>query len=107
MANIKSAKKQAIQAEKRHAINVARKSSVKTAMKKVVDALTEGKSAADVQVLFNDAQSQFARAKGKNVVHQKTASRKVSRLALKIQKHFAAPAATASKPSAKAKAKAK
>ena len=89
MANIKSAQKQAIQAKKRHSINVARKSCVKTALKKVVEALTAGKSAADVQVLFNDAQAQFARAKGKNVLHPKTASRKVSRLALKIQKHFA------------------
>ncbi len=89
MANVKSAKKQAIQAKKRHAINTARKSSVKTAMKKVVDALTSGKSVQDVQLLFNDAQSQCARAKGKNVYHPKTTARKVSRLALKIQKHFA------------------
>jgi small subunit ribosomal protein S20 len=89
MANIKSAKKQAIQAKKRQAINTARKSSVKTAMKKVVEALTAGKPAEQVQVLFNDAQSQCARAKGKNVFHPKTTARKVSRLALKIQKHFA------------------
>ncbi len=89
MANVKSAKKQAIQAKKCQAINTARKSSVKTAMKKVVDALAAGKSVQDVQVLFNDAQSQCARAKGKNVYHPKTTARKVSRLALKIQKHFA------------------
>lgn len=94
MANVKSAKKQAIQAKKRHAINTARKSSVKTAMKKVVDALTAGKLVQDVQLLFNDAQSQCARAKGKNVYHPKTTARKVSRLALKIQKHFAALSAT-------------
>ena len=90
MANIKSAKKQAIQAKKRQAINVARKSAVKTAMKKVADALAAGKTAQEVQVLFNDAQSQYARAKGKNVLHHKTTARKVSRLALKINKHFAA-----------------
>ncbi len=93
MANIKSAKKQAIQAKKRQVINTARKSSVKTAIKKVVDALTAGQTAQQVQVLFNDAQSQCARAKGKNVLHPKTTARKVSRLALKIQKHFATPAA--------------
>jgi small subunit ribosomal protein S20 len=92
MANIKSAQKQAVQAEKRHAVNTARKSSVKTAMKKVVDALAAGQTAQAVQVLFNDAQSQCARAKGKNVLHPKTTARKVSRLALKIQKHFAASA---------------
>lgn len=93
MANIKSAKKQAVQSQKRHSINLARKSSVKTAMKKVVDALTAGKTASEVQALFNDAQSQCARAKGKNVYHPKTTARKVSRLALKIQKHFAATVA--------------
>lgn len=92
MANIKSAKKQAIQAKKRQAINTARKSSVKTAMKKVLDALASEKSAQEVQALFNDAQSQCARAKGKNVFHPKTTARKVSRLALKIQKHFTAAA---------------
>ena len=94
MANIKSAKKQAVQAKKREAINTARKSSVKTAMKKVIDAMVAGKSATEVQALFNDAQSQCARAKGKNVFHPKTTARKVSRLALKIQKHFAAATPT-------------
>jgi small subunit ribosomal protein S20 len=94
MANTKSAKKQAIQAKKRQVINTARKSSVKTAMKKVIDAMVAGKPATEVQVLFNDAQSQCARAKGKNVFHPKTTARRVSRLAIKIQKHFAAKAAT-------------
>lgn len=93
MANIKSAKKQAVQAQKRHSVNLARKSAVKTAMKKVVDALNSGKTAAEVQTLFNDAQSQCARAKGKHVFHPKTSARKVSRLAIKIQKHFAAASA--------------
>ncbi len=93
MANIKSAKKQAVQAQKRHVINLARKSSVKTAMKKVVDAMVSGKTASEVQALFNDAQAQCARAKGKNLFHPKTAARKVSRLAVKIQKHFASATA--------------
>jgi small subunit ribosomal protein S20 len=88
MANIKSAKKQAIQARKRHTVNTARKSAVKTALKKVVDGLTAKMSQDQIQVLFNDAQSQCARAKGKNVYHPKTTARKISRLAIKIQKHF-------------------
>lgn len=89
MANIKSAKKQAVQAKKRHAINTARKSAVKTALKKVSDALTAKLSEAQVSELFNNAQAQCARAKGKNVYHSKTVARKISRLALKINKHFA------------------
>lgn len=93
MANKKSAKKAARQSVKRQAINVARKTSIKTAFKKVTTAMQEGKSEAEIQKLFNDAQSKCARAKGKNTLHAKTASRKVSRLALKMKKHFSAPAA--------------
>ena len=93
MANIKSAKKQAVQAQKRHSVNLARKSAVKTAMKKVVDALNSRKTAATIQKQIKNAQSQCARAKGKHVFHPKTSARKVSRLAIKIQKHFAAASA--------------
>jgi small subunit ribosomal protein S20 len=89
MANIKSAKKQAIQSKKRHAINLARKSAVKTSLKKVNDALQDQLPADKVQALFNDAQACCARAKGKQVYHAKTVARKISRLALKINKHFA------------------
>lgn len=93
MANTQSAKKAARQSVKRHAINIARKTSIKTAFKKVATAMQEGKSEAEIQTLFNDAQSKCARAKGKGTLHQKTASRKVSRLALKVKAHFAQPAA--------------
>ncbi|MCX5923552.1 MAG: 30S ribosomal protein S20 [Candidatus Dependentiae bacterium] len=89
MANTKSAQKQILQAEKRHQCNVARKSSIKTAVKKVLTALEAGKTKDEVQVLFNDAQAQCARAKGKHTLHANTAARKVSRLALRVQSHFA------------------
>jgi small subunit ribosomal protein S20 len=92
MANIKSAKKAARKSVKRQAINVARKTAIKTAMKKVVIALQNGKTPAEVQALFNEAQSKCARAKGKGTLHHKTAARKVSRLAQKINNHFAKPA---------------
>lgn len=105
MANKKSAKKQAIQAVKRNKINVARKTAIKTAMKKVATALQEGKTVAEVQVLFNEAQAKCARAKGKNTLHPKTASRKVSRLAKKINAHFAKPATDETTPVKKAPAK--
>jgi small subunit ribosomal protein S20 len=92
MANTQSAKKAARQSVKRHAINIARKTSIKTAFKKVATAMQEGKTEVEVQTLFNDAQSKCARAKGKGTLHQNTASRKVSRLALKMKAHFAQPA---------------
>lgn len=91
MANTKSAKKRVLQSCKRHAINVARKTGIKTAMKKVTIALQEGKTPDEVQALFNEAQSKCSRARGKGTLHANTAARKVSRLALKVQAHFAAP----------------
>lgn len=106
MANTKSAKKRVLQSRKRHSINVARKTGIKTAMKKVTVALQEGKTPAEVQVLFNEAQSKCSRAKGKGTLHCNTAARKVSRLALKVQAHFAASQAektVVAKPAKKAK----
>lgn len=89
MANKKSAKKRVLQNKKRRAINMARKSAIKTAVKKVTVALTEGKAKAEVQTLFQDVQAQFARAKSKGTVHANKAARKVSRLAKQINVTFA------------------
>lgn len=90
MANTKSAQKQVLQNEKRRLINVARKSAIKTSFKKVVAALEAGKTKEEVTVLFNEVQAKYARAKSKGLFHAKTASRKVSRLALRINQTFAA-----------------
>jgi len=103
MANTKSAKKAARKSVKRHSINLARKTAIKTAMKKVVTALQDGKTAAEVQALFNEAQSKCARAKGKGTLHHKTAARKVSRLAKKINNHLAKPAEVKTEKKAPAK----
>ena len=89
MANTKSAQKQVLQNEKRRKINVARKSAIKTSFKKVIAALEAGKTKEEVTVLFNEVQAKFARAKCKNLLHANTASRKVSRLAQKINQKFA------------------
>lgn len=89
MANTKSAQKQVLQNEKRRLINLARKSAIKTSFKKVVAALEAGKTKDEVTVLFNEVQAKYARAKSKGLFHAKTASRKVSRLAQKINQTFA------------------
>ncbi|MBI2353062.1 30S ribosomal protein S20 [Candidatus Dependentiae bacterium] len=89
MANTKSAQKQMVQNEKRRLVNLARKSAIKTSIKKVVLALDAGKTKDEVIVLFNDVQAKYARAKNKGLFHAKTASRKVSRLAQKINQVFA------------------
>ena len=83
MANIKSARKRAITNEKRHQRNVARRSDVKTASKKLLEAL-EKKDIAAAQELLKVAESKIARAKGKGLYKKNTAARKVSRLAKKV-----------------------
>ncbi|MGE0010473.1 MAG: 30S ribosomal protein S20 [Candidatus Babeliales bacterium] len=82
MANIKSAKKRAIQAVKRRHQNLARKTAIKTAIKKVQVAIeAEPEKALE---LLKDVQAQLGRAKSKDVMHANTAARKLSRLAKKV-----------------------
>lgn len=83
MANIKSAKKQARRAEKRRMINLDRKSSVKTSVRKLLTAIEEGQAMATVQEMFRLAEAGISRAKRK-IMHPNTAARKVSRLAKKV-----------------------
>lgn len=84
MANLESSKKQARQNEVRRARNLARRTAVKSAVKKVLVSLEKNQSAETIQNLLKDAESKLARAKGKNVLHRKTAQRKISRLAKKV-----------------------
>lgn len=86
MANIKSAKKAAIQSEKRRVINLARRSSVKTAVKSLLSAMDAKADMAVVQNLFREAEAKISRAKSK-IMHANTASRKVSRLAKKVSSY--------------------
>jgi small subunit ribosomal protein S20 len=83
MPNIKSAKKRALQTTKRQLVNQARRSSIKTAVKKVMTAL-EGSNIELAKKLFIEAESKLARARGKGLLHHNTAARKISRLAKKV-----------------------
>ena len=80
MPNIKSAKKRVKQSEKRRLLNVARKSAIKTSIKKVLEAV-KGDDLVNAKVLLRDAEAKLARAKGKGVLHKNTVARKISRLA--------------------------
>lgn len=84
MANIKSAQKRVRQTEKKTAVNLARRTAVKTALKKVHIALKEGADTVQVQELLREAQVKLARARSKGVLPANTASRKLSRLAQKV-----------------------
>ncbi len=83
MANIKSAKKQARRAEKRRMINMDRKSSIKTDVRKLLAAIEKGETVETVQTMFRTAEACISRAKRK-IMHVNTASRKISRLAKKV-----------------------
>lgn len=83
MANIKSAKKRALTNEKRRERNVGRRSDIKTAVKKVLSALSSNDLAL-AQELLKSAESKIARASGKGVLQKNTASRKISGVAKKV-----------------------
>lgn len=85
MANHKSAKKAIRKIEARTAVNVSRRSRVKTFIKKVDEAIAGGKK--DVaQSALQKAQSEIMKAVGKNILKLNTASRKISRLSAQIKK---------------------
>jgi small subunit ribosomal protein S20 len=84
MPIIKSAKKRAKQSEKRRLVNYARKGDVKTAIKKVLDAVAE-KDFAQAKEFLRIAQAKLARARGKGLYHRNTVARKMSRLASKVK----------------------
>ena len=83
MANIKSAEKLNRQNEKRRQKNSKIKSSVRTAEKKVRKSL-ENNSNETAQVLFKEFVKKIDAAAGKDILHWKTAARKKSRLAKKV-----------------------
>jgi len=83
MPNIKSAKTRDKQSKKRYLRNFSRKSDIKTAIKKVKDAL-EGGDVTLAKQLLKDAEAKMARAAGKNVLHKNTAARKTGRLAKRV-----------------------
>ena len=79
MANIKSAKKRILVAEKRAEKNKSVRSRVKTAVKKVDAAIAANDKAAAEAALLS-ATSIIDKAAKKGVYHKNNAARKVSRL---------------------------
>ncbi|MBY5922816.1 30S ribosomal protein S20 [Ferrimonas balearica] len=84
MANIKSAKKRAIQAEKRRQHNASRRSMMRTFTKKVVAAIATGDKATATEA-FNAAQPILDRMATKGLIHKNKAARTKSRLAAQIK----------------------
>lgn len=85
MANIKSAKKRILTINKKTAVNKSRKSEIKTYIKKFEDALKLGETE-KAKELFKAVEKQLSQAAAKNTIHKNAASRKVSRLARRLNK---------------------
>ena len=79
MANIKSAKKRAVQAEKARKHNASRRSMTRTYLKKVVAAIATGDKTA-AQAAFAAAQPILDRMATKGLIHKNKAARHKSRL---------------------------
>ncbi|EAU48170.1 MULTISPECIES: 30S ribosomal protein S20 [Salipiger] len=84
MANSPQAKKRARQNEKRFAINKARRSRIRTYLRKVEEAIASGDQDAAKAALLA-AQPELMRGVTKGVFHKNTASRKMSRLASRVK----------------------
>ena len=83
MANTASARKRIRQTTTRTARNQARKSRMRTFVKKVESAIAGGDRAAAAEA-FRAAQPAMQRAAGKGVIHANTVARKLSRLTARI-----------------------
>ena len=83
MANIKSAKKRILVAEKKTARNRMVKSALKTTIKKFETAVAAN-NAEEAKTLFTSAVKTLDTAAQKGVVHKNMAARKKSRLAAKL-----------------------
>jgi small subunit ribosomal protein S20 len=84
MANTSSAQKAARQTARRTATNKARRSRLRSTVRSVEAAIAAGDKTAAEQAL-KAAEPLMMRSAQKGVVHKKTMSRKVSRLAARIK----------------------
>lgn len=84
MANTPQSKKRARQTERRTEVNKARRSRIRTFIRKVEEAIASGNATAAADAL-RAAQPELMRGVTKGVVHKNTASRKMSRLAARVK----------------------
>ena len=84
MANTSSAKKMVRKIARRTEVNKARRSRVRTFLRRVEEAIQSGdKTAADSA--FRDVQPELQRAVTKGVMHKRTVARKLSRLSNRVK----------------------
>ena len=84
MANTPQSKKRARQNERRAAVNKARRTRIRTFLRKVEEAIASGDKSAATDAL-RAVQPELMRGVTKGVMHKNTASRKMSRLAARVK----------------------
>lgn len=84
MANSPQSKKRARQNERRYTVNKARRSRIRTFLRKVEEAIASGDKDAAAEAL-RAAQPELMRGVTKGVYHKNTAARKVSRLSSRVK----------------------
>lgn len=84
MANSPQSKKRARQMVRRTEVNKARRSRIRTFLRRVEEAITGGDQAAARDAL-KAAQPELMRGVTKGVVHKNTAARKISRLSARVK----------------------
>lgn len=84
MANSPQAKKRARQIERRTEVNKARRSRIRTYLRKVEEAIESGDKSAALAAL-KQAQPELMRGVSKGIYHKNTAARKMSRLAARVK----------------------
>ncbi|MCL4143336.1 UNVERIFIED_CONTAM: hypothetical protein GTU68_031086 [Idotea baltica] len=84
MANSPQARKRIRQAARRTAINTARRSRIRTFIRKVEEAIASGDGAA-AKAALQAAQPEIMRGANKGILHKNTASRKISRLSRRVK----------------------
>lgn len=84
MANSPQSKKRARQSERRNDVNKARRSRIRTFVRKVEEAIASGDATVAAEAL-RAAQPEMARGVTKGVLHKNTVSRKISRLSSRVK----------------------
>ena len=84
MANTPQSKKRARQNERKLEVNKARRSRIRTFLKKVEEAITSGDKSAAITAL-KSAQPELMRGVTKGVYKKNTAARKMSRLSSRVK----------------------
>lgn len=84
MANTPQSKKRARQSVRRQDVNKARRSRIRTFLRKVEEAIASGNAEAAAAAL-KAAQPELARGVTKGVLHKNTLARKMSRLNARVK----------------------